>query len=143
MSYAARPMGDYKTYGYAGDPGFLSNLWRGVKKIAPRIIGGLVGGPVGAIITGATVGGAVVGAIGKPRAPTAPPPRINRRRRFFSRRNNRIGRRSTSFTCSGGSPRTCGLSPGQSDPLEVGAQSQNEHCESSSAAKGNATCAGL
>jgi len=74
MSYAARPMGDYKTYGYAGDPGFLSNLWRGVKKIAPRIIGGLVGGPVGAIITGATVGGAVVGAIGKPRAPTAPPP---------------------------------------------------------------------
>ena len=73
MSYAQRPMGDYKTYGYAGDPGWLSNIWKGVKKIAPRIIGGLVGGPVGAIITGATVGGAVVGAM-KPKGPPALPP---------------------------------------------------------------------
>jgi len=74
VSYATRPMGDYKTYGYAGDPGWLSSIWKGVKKIAPRIIGGLVGGPVGAIITGATVGGAVVAAAGKPRPPAAPPP---------------------------------------------------------------------
>ena len=74
MSYAQRPMGDYKTYGYAGDPGWLSSIWKGVKKIAPRIIGGLVGGPVGAIITGATVGGAVVGAIGGSKPPAAPPP---------------------------------------------------------------------
>jgi len=73
MSYAARPQGDYKTYGYAGDPGWLSSIWKGVKKIAPRIIGGLVGGPVGAIITGATVGGAVVAAT-KPRAPALPAP---------------------------------------------------------------------
>jgi len=73
MSYAQRPMGDYKTYGYAGDPGWLSSIWKGVKKIAPRIIGGLVGGPVGAIITGATIGGAVVGAA-KPRAPALPAP---------------------------------------------------------------------
>lgn len=74
MSYARRPMGDYKTYGYAGDPGFLSSLWKGVKKIARPLIGGLVGGPVGAIITGATVGGAVVSAM-KPGPPQlAPPP---------------------------------------------------------------------
>jgi len=57
MSYAQRPMGDYKTYGYAGDPGFLSGLWKVVKKVARPVIGGLIGGPVGAVIAGA-VGGA-------------------------------------------------------------------------------------
>jgi len=50
MSYYRPPMGDYKTYGYAGDPGFLSSLWKGVKKIAGPVIGGLIGGPAGAII---------------------------------------------------------------------------------------------
>ena len=59
MSYYGRPMGDYKTYGYAGDPGFLSSLWRGVRKIAGPIIGGIVGGPVGAVIGGLTSGGRV------------------------------------------------------------------------------------
>ena len=63
MSYYGRPMGDYKTYGYAGDPGFLSSLWKGIKKIAPIVVGGLLGGPIG---------GAVVAAgTGKP-APQAP-----------------------------------------------------------------------
>jgi len=57
LSYANRPMGDYKTYGYAGDPGFLSSLWRGVKKIAPALIGGIVGGPAGALIGAAGGGG--------------------------------------------------------------------------------------
>lgn len=57
MSYANRPMGDYKTYGYAGDPGFLSSLWKGIKKVARPIIGGLIGGPVGAVIGGAIGGG--------------------------------------------------------------------------------------
>jgi len=52
MSYAQRPMGDYKTYGYAGDPGFLSSLWKGIKKIARPVIGGLIGGPVGAVVAG-------------------------------------------------------------------------------------------
>jgi len=53
MTYARRPMGDYKTYGYAGDPGFLSGLWGVVKKLAPTIIGGIIGGPVGAVVAGA------------------------------------------------------------------------------------------
>ena len=56
MSYYMRPMGDYKTYGYAGDPGFLSSLWRGVKKIAGPIIGGMIGGLVGAVLGGAAGG---------------------------------------------------------------------------------------
>jgi len=56
MSYYVRPMGDYKTYGYAGDPGFLSSLWKGVKKIAGPIIGGLIGGPVG-MVAGEALGG--------------------------------------------------------------------------------------
>jgi len=67
MTYAARPMGDYKTYGYAGDPGWLSSLWKGIKKVAPAIIGGLIGGPAGAIIGG--VGG---GAPGQKMTPTVP-----------------------------------------------------------------------
>lgn len=57
MTYARRPMGDYKTYGYAGDPGFLSSLWKGIKKVAGPVIGGIIGGPAGAIITGVGSGG--------------------------------------------------------------------------------------
>ena len=56
MSYYGSPMGDYRTYGYAGDPGFLSSLWRGVKKIALPIIGGMIAGPMGAAV-GTAVGG--------------------------------------------------------------------------------------
>jgi len=63
MSYAQRPMGDYKTYGYAGDPGWLSSIWKGIKKVAPTIIGGLIGGPVGAVI--GTAGGGGGGAPGR------------------------------------------------------------------------------
>ena len=39
MSYYQRPMGDYKTYGYAGDPGFLSSLWRGIKTVGKSLLG--------------------------------------------------------------------------------------------------------
>ncbi len=53
MTYAARPVGDYKTYGYAGDPGFLSSLWKGIKKVAAPRIGGIIGGPIGMAIGGA------------------------------------------------------------------------------------------
>lgn len=56
MSYYARPMGDYKTYGYAGDPGFLSSLWRGIKKVALPLIGGAIAGPWGAA-AGTAIGG--------------------------------------------------------------------------------------
>jgi len=56
MSYYARPVGDYRTYGYAGDPGWLSSLWRGIKKVAPTIIGAAIGGPAGALI-GSGLGG--------------------------------------------------------------------------------------
>ena len=52
MSYAQRPMGDYKTYGYAGDPGWLSSLFKIAKKVAMPIIGGMIGGPLGAVVTG-------------------------------------------------------------------------------------------
>lgn len=58
MSYANRPMGDYKTYGYAGDPGWLSSLWKGIKKVAP-IIGSVIGGPIGGLIGGVVAGKAV------------------------------------------------------------------------------------
>ncbi len=56
MSYYGRPMGDYKTYGYAGDPGFLSSLWKGVKKVAKFAIGTAIGGPIGGALV-ATAGG--------------------------------------------------------------------------------------
>ena len=48
-------MGDYKTYGYGGDPGFLSRLWKKIKPIAAPIIGTLIGGPFGAM-AGAALG---------------------------------------------------------------------------------------
>ena len=70
MSYARRPMGDYKTYGYAGDPGFLSSVFGILKKVAMPIIGGMIGGPLGGVIAGA---GGVGAARTKPKALPAPP----------------------------------------------------------------------
>ena len=67
MSYAARPQGDYKTYGYAGDPGWLSSFWKVIKKPLRTVVGGMVGGPVGAFIAGAAGGAAST----KPAAPPA------------------------------------------------------------------------
>ena len=57
MSYYRPPMGDYKTYGYAGDPGWLSSIWKGVKKFAAPVLGGIIGGPVGLAIGGLGGGG--------------------------------------------------------------------------------------
>jgi len=76
MTYAQRPMGDYKTYGYAGDPGWLSSIWKAVKKPVMKVVGPLIGGPIGGIITAASVGGAVVAATKKPVGPPAPPPPV-------------------------------------------------------------------
>lgn len=61
MSYARRPMGDYATYGYAGDPGFLSSLWKGIKRVGRIAIGTALGGPIGGVIAGI------------PTKPSAPP----------------------------------------------------------------------
>jgi len=56
MSYYSPPMGDYKTYGYAGDPGFLSSLWKGFKKVAK-----FIPGPIGTIARVAGVGAIALG----------------------------------------------------------------------------------
>ncbi len=39
-----RPMGDYKTYGYAGDPSWLSGLWKVAKPILAGVAGGYLTG---------------------------------------------------------------------------------------------------
>ncbi len=72
MSYYQQPAGDYRTYGYAGDPGWLSSLWKGIKKVAPTLIGAALGGPIGAVV-GSMGGGTMKpspGILG-----LAPPPR--------------------------------------------------------------------
>lgn len=72
MSYARRPMGDYKTYGYAGDPGWLSSIFKFAKKKVLPVLGTILGGPVGGVIGGAIAGSAVRPAAGPPALP--PPP---------------------------------------------------------------------
>jgi len=64
MSYYMRPMGDYKTYGYAGDPGFLSDLWKGVKRVGGTLLKAAF--PVPAAVYGAITG--------KPSPPRMVPP---------------------------------------------------------------------
>lgn len=49
MSYYVPQAGDYATYGYGGDPGFFSKLWKTIKKVVPVVGGFIAGGPVGAI----------------------------------------------------------------------------------------------
>jgi len=58
MSYYRRPMGDYKTYGYAGDPGFLSGLWKGVKALGKIALGIPPKAPVGPALAPTIMGGA-------------------------------------------------------------------------------------
>lgn len=51
MPYYGAYQGDYGTGGYyRGDPGFLSSLWKGVKRVAAPIIGGMIAGPAGAAV---------------------------------------------------------------------------------------------
>ena len=71
MPYYSPMQGDYRTYGYAqGDPGWLSSIWKGIKKIAPTIVGGLIGGPVGAVMAGGIGGGGRTPPIIQQAAPT-------------------------------------------------------------------------
>lgn len=73
MSYAQRPMGDYKTYGYAGDPGWLSSAFKFLKKKILPVVGRVIGGPIGTIV--GTVGGVIAATpAGRPAAPPAVPP---------------------------------------------------------------------
>jgi len=58
MSYYQRPMGDYKTYGYAGDPGLFSFLGKIAKK-AIKYLAPVLGGPLG--IAASAVGGMAAG----------------------------------------------------------------------------------
>jgi len=72
MGYYNAARGDYRTYGYGrGDPGFLSSLWKGVKKIAGPVLGGLIGGPIGAVVGG--LGGGGGGGYGTPPIVAAKP----------------------------------------------------------------------
>jgi len=74
MSYARPPMGDYKTYGYAGDPGFLSSAWKFIKKKVVPLALRTFGGPVGAVVGTALAVGSVVTATKPSRPAIAPPP---------------------------------------------------------------------
>ena len=49
MPYYGQMRGDYRTYGYGqGDPGFLSGLWKGVKRFVVPALAGAIAGPFGA-----------------------------------------------------------------------------------------------
>jgi hypothetical protein len=63
-------MGDYKTYGYAGDPDWLSSAFKFIKKTVLPFAGRLIGGPVGVAV--GAIGG--IAAASKPRAPALPAP---------------------------------------------------------------------
>lgn len=77
MPYYGRYVGDYGTGGYyRGDPGFLSNIWKGIKRVAAPIVGGALLGPVGAAIgTAATMPKPVptFPAVGQGFQPPTPP----------------------------------------------------------------------
>ncbi len=58
MPYYGQARGDYSTYGYGrGDPGFLSSLWKGVKKLVIPAAATLIGGPIAGGIVRAGMGG--------------------------------------------------------------------------------------
>ena len=72
MPYYGQQAGDYATYGYGrGDPGFLSGLWKGIKKIAAPVIGFALGGPAGAAL-GSALGGGRTPPIMAPQAKPTP-----------------------------------------------------------------------
>lgn len=64
MPYYQQHRGDYSTYGYGrGDPGWLSSIWKGVKKFVAPAVGFALGGPAG-MMAGLSMGsGAVTPAV--------------------------------------------------------------------------------
>ena len=90
MPYYQYPAGDYRTYGYGqGDPGFLSSLWKGIKKVAAPLVGFAVGGPAG-LAAGLSMGGL------KP-TPQIMAPAVSQPRQRISLRAGPIAARSTDF----------------------------------------------
>ena len=70
MPYYGQYRGDYATHGYGrGDPGFLSSLWKGVKKFVAPAIGFALGGPAGLAIGAQLGGGARTPPIMAPQKP--------------------------------------------------------------------------
>lgn len=67
-------MGDYKTYGYAGDPGFLSSAFKFIKRKILPAAATIIGGPIGTAV--GILGGVVAGTAARPPAgpPAAVPP---------------------------------------------------------------------
>ena len=72
MSYAQRPMGDYKTYGYAGDPGWLAAAFAIGKAIFKRKVKKELLRPLIKLTAAGAVAGATTVAL-TPGAPTPPP----------------------------------------------------------------------
>jgi len=71
MSYYNRPMGDYATYGYAGDPGWLSAIWAVGKSLFKKKVTKEILRPLGTAVATGVATGAVMQAGGK--APQPPP----------------------------------------------------------------------
>ena len=72
MTYAQRPMGDYKTYGYAGDPGWLTGLFKVAKKLIFRKAAKEIARPLAKLAGTGIVAGATTAAL-MPGVPTPPP----------------------------------------------------------------------
>jgi len=90
MPYYQYPAGDYRTYGYGqGDPGFLSSLWKGIKKIALPAVGFALGGPAGAALAG--------GLSGMGRTPPIMRQAVAQPRQAIAFRAGPIAARSTDF----------------------------------------------
>lgn len=70
MSYYQKPMGDYATGGYMGDPGFLGAVIGGIGKLFGKVRK-IAKSPTGQIILG-TAGGLAGGAAVSPAAPVPP-----------------------------------------------------------------------
>ena len=112
MPYAYQYQGDYKTYGYSGDPGFLSSLWKGFKKVAK-----FIPGPIGTIarLAGTVAVAGTAAAVLRPTPPIyggqqvvpyggLPPSPAGQLQRFAPGRNQTYGQGPMAFAPGGGAP---------------------------------------